>query len=230
MLNKLISSFGRRKSRKLRKHAQKIYDELLPLVKLEGEEKIFKENFSEIWLEIGFGSGEHMLEQLSQNPTVAMIGCEPFINGVANLLASLSPTDYNRVRIWHEDVRYLLEKIPPLYFERTFILFPDPWPKKRHHQRRLITHNFIGQLMCTLKAGAFLHIASDDISYVQQIQDILYGYPGLILCDGPPSIDPLTWKDRPPTWPKTRYEHKALSRGKKCAYMVFQKEKSLPRS
>lgn len=222
--SKLTPSFGRRKARKLRAESQIAYEELLPLLKLKTYEVPFDQPFSEIWLEIGFGGGEHMLERLTQNPKVAMIGCEPFINGVANLLKKLSAEDYGRVRIWHEDVRYLLKKIPPLTFDRVFILFPDPWPKKRHHKKRLITKEFMKLLLPTLKSNAILHVASDDISYVEQIQEVLYNHPQLQLSMGPLSPEPENWKDRPDDWPKTRYEQKALKQGKKCAYMVFIKK------
>jgi tRNA (guanine-N7-)-methyltransferase len=227
MDHKLTPSFGRRKARKLRDQSQRAYTDLLPLVKIDQPNKPFETDFPEIWLEIGFGGGEHMLEQLTQNPSVAMIGCEPFMNGVAKFLAHLSPEDYHRTRIWHEDGRYLLESIPNSYFQRTFILFPDPWPKTRHHQRRLITKEFMAKLWPTLKDGALLHVASDDASYVAHIQDALYGYPNLILCEGPISADPITWSDRPEGWPETRYEQKALTSGKKCAYMLFQKKENL---
>lgn len=220
----LTPSFGRRKDRKLRAQAQSAYEGVLPSVQLYSFDSPFDKPFPELWLEIGFGGGEHMLERLSQNPKVAMIGCEPFINGVANLLKNLSSEDYERVRIWHEDVRYLLEKTPPQTFDRTFILFPDPWPKKRHHKKRLITKKFMERLLPTLKNEAPLHVASDDVSYVEQIQDVLYGHPQLDLCFGPSSFDPKTWTDRPVGWPQTRYEQKALKQGKKCAYMLFQKK------
>ena len=223
MQNKLVPSFGRRKVRRLKATSQKAYQDLLPLLKINPTKKIFEKDPSEIWLEIGFGGGEHMLEQLDQNPSIAMIGCEPFMNGVTKFLAHLSSDDYERVRIWHEDVRYLLHTIPPSYFARAFILFPDPWPKKRHQRRRLITSEFIAKLWPILKEGAFLHIASDDVSYVEQIQETLYNYPYLSLCKGPPSPDPTTWDPRPDGWPLTRYEQKALSQVLPCAYMVFQK-------
>lgn len=181
---------------------------------------------SEVWIEIGFGGGEHMLEQLAQNPSVAMVGCEPFMNGVAKFLTQLSPRDYPRVRIWHEDVRHMLDYVGRAFFSRAFILFPDPWPKKRHIPRRLITHQFMDKLLPTLKEEALLHVASDDADYVEQIQSVLYSRPELSLIQGPPSADPLTWKDRPQNWPITRYEQKAIIQGKKCAYMVFQKKEN----
>ncbi len=227
MDHKLTPSFGRRKARRLREKAQSAYTDLFPAVKLVPQQNLFTDPFQEVWLEIGFGTGDHMLEQLSQHPEIHMVGCEPFINGVANVLVHLHPEDYKRVRIWHEDVRYLLESIPPSYFSKVFILFPDPWPKKRHHRRRLITQEFMTLLLLTLKENARFHVASDDASYVEQIQDVLYSHPSLALCEGPPSADPLTWGVRPKDWPPTRYEEKALSQGKKCAYMIFEKKKDI---
>lgn len=225
MQNKLLSSFGRRKARKLRETSQRAYDDILPLLRINLGQSIFKKNPSEVWLEIGFGGGEHLLSQLTQNPSVAMVGCEPFMNGVAKLLTHLLPEDYDRVKIWHEDVRYLLDHIPDSYFSRAFILFPDPWPKKRHQPRRLITTDFIAKLIPTLKEDALLHAASDDAAYVEQIQDVLYTHPAFTLCQGPLSADPSTWGPRPEGWPPTRYEQKAIMQGKKCAYMVFEKRK-----
>ncbi len=224
MQTQLTRSYGRKKARKLRTTSQKAYEEILPLVKIDQANSFFDKHSREIWLEIGFGGGEHLLAQLAQNPSVSMIGCEPFMNGVAKLLTHLDPKDYDRVRIWHDDVRYLVDVIPPLFFTHAFILFPDPWPKKRHHSRRLITKEFMDKLRSTLREGALLHIASDDVSYVEQIQGVLYNDPTLILCEGPPSSNPSTWTSRPEGWPPTRYEQKALSMGKKCAYMRFQKK------
>lgn len=222
----LLPSFGRRKARKLRVTSQTAYDDILPLVALRDPQHIFSNETDHIWLEIGFGGGEHMLEQLAQNPTISMVGCEPFMNGVAKVLTQIPREDYERVRIWHEDVRLLLEKIPPQYFERAFILFPDPWPKKRHHPRRLITNAFMEKLLPTLKDGSLLHVASDDAPYVEQIQAVLYNHPQLTLRHGPPSADPTTWTERPEGWPSTRYEQKAMTQGKKCAYMAFQKKET----
>jgi tRNA (guanine-N7-)-methyltransferase len=222
--HKLTRSFGRRKARKLRAQSHNAYEEILPLLQINSVDNPFNKAYPEVWLEIGFGGGEHMIERLAQNSSIAMIGSEPFINGVAKLLTTLSPEDYERVRIWHDDVRFLLEKIPLPFFDRTFILFPDPWPKKRHHKKRLITKDFMNQLLPTLKEGALLHIASDDISYVEQIQDVLSNHPHFQLREGPPSYDPETWTSRPKEWPQTRYEQKALQQGKKCAYMLFQKK------
>ncbi len=223
MTTPLIPSFGRRKARKLRVQSQTAYDEVLGTVKLDLCQEFFESSPHDVWLEIGFGGGEHFLSQLASNPDVHMIGCEPFVNGVAKLLAHLDPKDIPRVRLWPDDVRALLEMIPPSYFSRVFILFPDPWPKKKHHKRRLISDEFIDKLLPTLKEGALLHVASDDVSYVEQIQDVLYPHPELRLVLGPPSADPQTWAPRPPGWPSTRYEQKALAKGSACAYMIFRK-------
>jgi tRNA (guanine-N7-)-methyltransferase len=221
---KLLRSFGRIKARKLRSASQKAYEEILPLVTIDPTKEFFGNCPQDVWLEVGFGGGEHLLSQLDQNPRVSMIGCEPFMNGTAKLLSHLNPEDYHRFRLWHDDARYLLDICPPSYFTRAFILFPDPWPKKRHNHRRLITKQFMDKLKPTLADGAFLHVASDDASYVEQIQAVLYNDSTFILCEGPPSADPETWTSRPEGWPPTRYESKALDMGKKCAYMRFQKK------
>lgn len=220
----LLRSFGRRKARKLRAQSQKAYDDILPLVRIEREKKLFENDPSEVWLEIGFGGGEHLLAQLAKNPSISMVGCEPFKNGVAKLLAHLAPADYTRVRVWPDDVRFLLEGIPPAYFTRIFILFPDPWPKKRHNHRRLIAPEFMEKVLPTLKEEGLLYVASDDVSYVEQIQEVLYNHPTLICEEGPPSSDPLTWGAAPEGWFSTRYEEKALTHHKPCAYMVFRKK------
>ncbi len=224
----LIPSFGRRKARKLKVHSQKAYDELLGAVNITGcpsdkQVQDDKEGARDVWLEIGFGGGEHFLAQLASNPDIHMIGCEPFVNGIAKLLAHLDPKDTPRVRLWPDDVRALLEMIPQSYFSRVFILFPDPWPKKRHHKRRLISNEFMDKLLPTLKEGGLLYVASDDVSYVEQIQAVLYHDPDLCLVLGPPSADAQTWAPRPSGWPSTRYEQKALAKGAACAYMIFMK-------
>ncbi len=228
-MDKLLArSFGRRKARKLRPQSQKAYDEILPLLRIDLKKKLFDNDPADVWLEIGFGGGEHMLAQLAKNPSISMVGCEPFTNGVAKLLAHLPCADYGRVRLWPEDVRLLLEVIPPSYFTRIFILFPDPWPKKRHTFRRLITFEFMETVLPTLKDGGLLYVASDDVSYIKQIQEVLYPHPKLVREQGPPSADPATWEARGEDWPiMTRYEEKALLQNKPCAYMVFRKQGSV---
>lgn len=223
MASHLFRSFGRRRARKLRPYSQQAYDEKLEGVRLTLEKPIFEVTPSEIWLEIGFGGGEHLLAQLTQNPHIHMIGCEPFVNGIAKLLGHLADEDRERVRIWPDDVRSLLEKIPPHYFSKAFILFPDPWPKKRQHKRRLIQREFINNLLQTLKKGALLHIASDDQAYIEHILDFLPHHPDITYVQGPSSADSSTWGRRPEGWPPTRYEEKALLKGLSCAYMIFQK-------
>ena len=224
MENRFLPSFSRRKARKLRTASQRAYDEKLSLVNISLGDPLFEPLPQEIWLEIGFGGGEHLLTQLSQNPTVSIVGCEPFINGVAKLLVHLPEENLPRVRLWTKDSRYFLDKTSSSYFSRAFILFPDPWPKVRQHKRRLITPHFITQLARTLKEGALLRIASDDPSYVKQILEVLLASPSFQHIDGPTTPAPFTWSPRPDEWPSTRYEQKALSQGKPCAYMTFQKK------
>lgn len=224
MQNKIIPSFGRRRIRQLKKTCDNAYKNLLPFLKVNPTQGLFEELSQDIWLEIGFGGGEHMVEQLARNPAIQMVGCEPFINGMAKCLTQLKTEDYGRVKLWEGDVRELLPLIPGATFSKVFILFPDPWPKKRHYHRRLITIEFINQLSLALKEEAFLYIASDDVTYVEHIQEVLKVSPHFTPRCGPLSPDPSRWTPRPQDWPSTRYEQKALAEGKKCAYMVFQKK------
>lgn len=224
-MERFLPSFGRRKARKLRPLSQQAYQQKISLVKITDELPLFEPSSDDIWLEIGFGGGEHLLAQLASNPSIKFVGCEPFMNGIAKLLMHLSGEDLHRVRLWLEDVRYLLDKVPSSYFSRAFILFPDPWPKMRQHKRRLISPEFVAQLLRTLKEKAILYVASDDPTYVHHIQQVLSAFPELQLREGPSSAEPCTWGARPHDWPPTRYEQKALVEGKPCAYMIFQKIK-----
>ena len=100
--------------------------------------QLFAEDMREIWLEIGFGSGEHLAQQAIENPSVGIIGCEPYINGVARLLADIDQHNLTNVKIYRDDARILLRALQDISIARTFILFPDPWPKMRHHKRAYV--------------------------------------------------------------------------------------------
>lgn len=225
MKHKLTPSYGRRKSRKLRVQSQHALEESLPSLTFDCKSPSFNQSTTETWIEIGFGHGEHLLEQIARNPSVSFVGCEPFQNGIASFLKKLPPESWDRVRIWPEDVRYLLETLPREIFSRAFILFPDPWPKKRHHKKRLLSSEFLETFLPTLKEDGQIYVASDDPSYVEQIQEVFGRNPLLSQTEGPSSPDPQRWGERPPHWPPTRYEQKAYDQGKKCAYMVFLKRR-----
>ena len=226
-MEKLLQTFGRRRGRKLRPYLQELYDKLLPQLRLDAQQQIsrlcelFPTKVEEVWLEIGFGGGEHIKAQLDLNPTLGIIGCEPFANGVANLLKQLTPEDTQRLRLHDNDVRQLLAILPEGQLSRIYILFPDPWPKARHHKRRLIQVEFIKQLLPLLKPGGQIRIGTDDHPYVEHIIEVFQAIPQLTQLEGPTDPDPTTWPNRPADWPQTRYEKKAVT---KAGFFVFQKE------
>lgn len=121
-----------------------------------------------LWLEIGFGGGEHLVHQAQQNPQTGFIGCEPYINGVAMLLGKIRALQGDNIRIHPGDVRDLFDVLPAASVQRAFLLYPDPWPKKRHHRRRFVTPEHLGPLARVLAPGAIFRVATDIPDYVRQ--------------------------------------------------------------
>ena len=122
----------------------------------------------EVWLEVGFGGGEHMVHQAAANPDVGIIGAEPYINGVAMLLGKIRQAGTNNIRIHPGDVRDLFDVLPEASIARAFLLYPDPWPKARHHRRRFVTPEHLGPLARAMKPGAIFRVATDIPDYVRQ--------------------------------------------------------------
>ena len=105
----------------------------------------------DLWLEIGFGGGEHMVHQATQNPDVGLIGCEPYINGVAMLLGKIRDAGADNIRVHPGDARDMFDVLPEASVSKAFLLYPDPWPKKRHHRRRFVTQEHLVPLARVLK-------------------------------------------------------------------------------
>ncbi|MGC1261466.1 MAG: tRNA (guanine(46)-N(7))-methyltransferase TrmB, partial [Jannaschia helgolandensis] len=154
----------------------------------------------EIWLEIGFGGGEHMLHQAVLNPGVGIIGAEPYINGVAMLLGKLRKADVENVRIHPGDARDLFDVLPEASVSKAFLLYPDPWPKARHHRRRFVTEEHLVPLAKSLKPGAEFRVATDIPDYVRQTLEEVPKYGFTWLAEGPEDWR-TPWKD----WTRTRY-------------------------
>jgi len=169
----------------------------------------------ESWLEIGFGCGEHLAAQAQAHPEIGFIGCEPFMNGVAALLAHISALGLGNIRFHPDDARLLLEALKESSISRAFILFPDPWPKKRHWKRRIVAPQTLDQLARIMKDGAELRLASDHSDYVEWMLDHLTGHPAFELVQDR--------RMRPADWPPTRYEAKAQAVGRDCVYLSFRR-------
>ncbi|MCP4395003.1 MAG: tRNA (guanosine(46)-N7)-methyltransferase TrmB [Alphaproteobacteria bacterium] len=242
----LSKFFGRRSGKTLRRARRRLVDELLPKNSIDvselGDDEFLsiKETFPEIksnelWLEVGFGGGEHLATQSQNNPDICFIGGEVFLNGVASFLAHVTghheegATDdeeikllesrTDNVRVYADDIRLLLPHLPDGCVSKFFVLFPDPWPKKRHALRRFIGPENLPEITRLIKKGGELRIASDDMNYIR------WSLRHLMNCEdftwtAETSED---WKVRPSDWVATRYEQKALAKGDKPVYLRFRR-------
>ncbi len=173
-----------------------------------------------VWMEIGFGGGEHLAAQAAAHPDTGFIGCEPFMDGVAKLLARMEEQNLQNIRIFPEDARALLERLPDACLQKICILFPDPWPKQRHHKRRLINVAMLEQLARTLAQGAQLVLATDHEEYAQWM--LLH-----LLADERfywTAETPEDFKQPPQGWVVTRYQEKAAKEGRAPCFLIFQRQ------
>ncbi len=166
-----------------------------------------------VWLEVGFGGGEHMVHQAAMHPEVGMIGCEPFVNGVAMALGRVEAAGVGNVRIHDGDARDLIELLPAGGLARVFLLYPDPWPKARHHRRRFASVENLRLLRRAMAPGAELRLATDIADYAAHAREAVAGAPGFELAGD----SGVPWAD----WPGTRYEAKALAAGRVPVYLTL---------
>ncbi len=217
--------YGRSKGHSLRAGHQRLMSELLPRIATPGGDapidlSALFPGADDFALEVGFGGGEHLAWQASRQPGTGFIGAEPFVNGVAKLLAQVEEDDLRNVRILHGDARPLIERLPDGRFSRIFVLHPDPWPKKRHYKRRMISPWFFESAARLLAPGGVLRVASDIPDYVRWTlmhahNAAAFEWTALRAAD---------WRTRPEDWPQTRYEAKAIREGRTPAYLVFRRK------
>ncbi len=213
-----LRSFGRRRGKPLSAARAALLETHLPALTPDLENPAaFVRPGQDLWLEIGFGGGEHLAAQACAHPEIAFIGCEPFINGVARLASEIDRDNINNIRIWPDDARPLLSGLEEASVGRCYILFPDPWPKVRHNKRRLIEPKLLTALARVLKDGAELRFASDHMDYVRWVLAHLGHHPDFDW----QATGPADWRIPPADWTPTRYEQKALKKGDKCVYLVF---------
>ncbi len=207
--------FGRRKGPQLSNRQQQLMDEFLPTISVRVPEQggetlepqtVFGSTPKQVWLEIGFGKGEHLAWQADHNPDVGMIGCEPYLNGVAGLLTHIQDNGLRNVRVYGDDARHVIWKLPDACVDRVFLLHPDPWPKTRHARRRFVNQRNLDDLARIMKDSAEFRVGTDHPIYrewtaLQMAQRTDFEW----LAEGPDD-----WLTRPDDWPETRYEAKAL--------------------
>ncbi len=218
---------GRRRGRRLRDGRARLLGERLPgcEIRLDGRADcidpagLFAAPLREIWLEIGFGAGEHLAWQIARAPDIGIIGCEPWMNGVASLLPRLGQGELARVRILADDARPLLPLLRTASIARIFVLFPDPWPKRRHAARRVVQHHAVAQFARLLRPGGELRLATDDRGYLRWMLEHM---------GASPQFDWLAqrardWRERPADWPETRYEAKARAAGRPPVFLRYRR-------
>lgn len=172
----------------------------------------------EVWLEIGFGAGEHLAAQAENHPHIHFIGAEVFANGIAACLQKIDERRLENIQFFTSDARELLSALPDHSISRVFILFPDPWPKARHHKRRIISHETLSMLARIMKKGAELRIATDHTDYlhwilVQMQQSADFEWLAEV---------PADWQSRP-DHVKTRYQAKAEKEGRTPIFLDFRR-------
>jgi tRNA (guanine-N7-)-methyltransferase len=221
--------YGRRGGQRLRPGRRRLLAEHLPEVELVVPESgridpgtLFADR-RPLWLEIGFGGGEHIAAQAAAHPDRGLIGCEPFITGVARLLALAEARALTNLRLVVDDARLLLAALPDGCLERIFVLFPDPWPKARHHKRRIVNAQTAAQFARLLLPGGEIRLATDDMGYARAMLLALLPVRELAWQASGPS----DWRARPPDWPATRYEDKAREAGRPCVFLRFRRLQDL---
>jgi tRNA (guanine-N7-)-methyltransferase len=215
--------YGRSKGKTLRRRQTELLADLLPKLAcdlaapLDSTATLFAGDISEAWLEIGFGDGEHLIETARRRPDVGLVGCEPFVNGMAKLLAKIDESGLTNIRLHLGDAIDVIDWLPPASLNRIFLLYPDPWPKRRHRKRRLVSPENLSKLARVMKRGAQLRFATDIDDYASWTLARVREH------------DDFTWRARAATdwltpwdgWTPTKYESKAMAAGRKPVYLTF---------
>ena len=213
--------YGRSRGKALRPGQERLLAEALPLFSIAPEALAAGQAFAapprEVWLEIGFGAGEHLIEQAKANPDVGVVGCEPFLNGVAAALAGLARERLNNVRLRRGDAQAVVEAAPDGFFSRVFILYPDPWPKRRHHKRRVVAAGMIEALARVMRRGAELRFVTDVDDYAGWTLMRFLASPHFRWTANRAD----DWRRPWPEWRPTRYEAKARREGRRSVYLTF---------
>ena len=231
--------FGRRKGRVVRKAKSFLLESMLPQLRVSeacefDREKLFEGSKQEICLEIGFGDGQHLFGQAMKNPQNGYVGVEVFQNGVANLLTLISGIKegnqlperidalsypVSNIRIYDDDVRLLFSKIPDNFFDKIYLLFPDPWPKNRHADRRFVNPGNLKELARVLKTGGLFRVATDHPVYKRHVLRVMREQPDFVWtaqCGN-------DWKHEPKDWVKTKYQLKALREGRRPVWFDYKR-------
>jgi tRNA (guanine-N7-)-methyltransferase len=205
-----LRSFGRIKARPIKAKQAGLLESLLPQIQLDVtapvDPRALMPDAAEVWLEIGFGGGEHMAAQAAARPDILSLGAEPFLNGAASALRHIDEAGLTNVRLHVGDARELIDQLPDASLDRVFILFPDPWPKVRHHKRRLVQPDFVADIVRVLKPAGRLRFATDWADYADWALARFIAAPELDWS----AERADDWRTPPADHVSTRYEQKKL--------------------
>lgn len=216
--------YGRRHGKTLRPQQAEALERDLPNYRIDlttpapaDLSELFSDPVSEVRLEIGFGGGEHLLHDAAVNQRAGLIGVEPFVNGMAKLMIALVDRPRANIRVYDDDATQLLDWLPDASLDGITLLYPDPWPKKKHWKRRFVSATNLDRFARVLKPSGVFRFASDIDTYVNWT---------LLHCRAHPAFawqaaGAGDWHQPYPGWPGTRYEAKALREGRKPAYLTF---------
>lgn len=210
-----LRSYGRRRGRKPSERQAALLRDVLPRIAFDPVR--VEQDSAATWIEIGFGGGEHLLWQAREHPDVRLIGCEPYEDGVIKVLDTVEADGLKNVAIHMGDARDVLRQLAPSSIERAFILFPDPWPKRKHRKRRLVNRSLLDLLAIAAKPAAELRIATDIGDYARTMFEVFMHEPRFVW----QAESPADWRVRPSDWPATRYEAKAAAAGRRSYYLRF---------
>ena len=213
--------YGRSRGKALRPGQERLLAEALPRIELAPDDlarpALFASEPRELWLEIGFGSGEHLIERAKASPDVGFIGCEPFLNGVVAALSGIEREGLANVRLRRGDAQALVEAAPDALFSRVFILYPDPWPKRRHNKQRVVSEAMVEALARIVKRGGELRFATDVDDYSGWTLRRFVASPHFRWT----AARAADWRAPWPEWRPTRYEAKARRAGRRSVYLTF---------
>jgi tRNA (guanine-N7-)-methyltransferase len=217
---------GRRSGKKLRAHQATLLSTALPRLSLDLSQPLsdpaglFLHSPATLWLEIGFGGGEHLAAEADANPNTGYIGCEAFLNGIAKALALIESGSLSNVRLYNGDARAVIEALPQASLDGVYLLYPDPWPKRRHHGRRFLSSEGLARLARVLRPGAELRFATDiddnagwTLAHILRSPDFEWWAAGA-----------TDWQRPWPGWTGTRYETKAIRAARKPVYLTFRRK------
>lgn len=214
--------FGRRSGKRLHKGQDRLYKELLPELEIQlGDaplvpSSLFAAPPRQVVIEIGYGGGEHLALEAGRHPDTGFIGCEVFSGGIAKLLQQVDERQLSNIRLFTDDALKLLQQLPDASLDGAYLLYPDPWPKTRHHKRRFISPTTLAELARTLKPGAIFRFATDIEDYADWTLAHILRAPAFRFAPDQARI----WHEPYPGWEPTRYEEKARAEGRNVSFYL----------